>query len=190
MTDFELVARIQQHDDKAFEQVFKTYYAELCGYAQKFLDDLDMAEEIVQELFCHIWDKRNALAIQDTLRAYLFRSVRNRCLNYFRHIKIREAHQQEVIAQNYITDNHTAHEAIKALELDEKINAVIDQLPPQCRQVFTMNRFEGKKYKQIADELQISQKAVEAHISKALKTLREELKDYLPLLFLWFGDFF
>lgn len=190
LTEPELLARIQQHDSQAFEQVFKTYYAELCGYAQKFLSDLDMAEEIVQELFCHIWDKRENLVIQETLRAYFFKSVRNRCLNHFRHIKIREAHQQEVIAQNHIADTITAHDTIKALELDVKINAVIESLPAQCKQVFSMSRFEGKKYQEIADELGISKKAVEAHVSKALKVLREELKDYLPLLFLLFGDFF
>lgn len=190
MSEPELIERIKQNDGKAFEQVFKTYYAELCGYANKYLNDLDAAEEIVQDLFCHVWDKRASLVIQETFRAYIFRSTRNRCFNHYRHLKIREAHQQEVIAENNTTDNHTAHEAMKGLELDEKINSVIDQLPAQCKLVFTMSRFEGKKYQEIADELGISKKAVEAHISKALKTLRQELKDYLPMLILFFSDFF
>jgi RNA polymerase sigma-70 factor (ECF subfamily) len=190
LSETELIARIKQHDGDAFEQIFRKYYAELCGYADKYLNDTDAAEEIVQELFCHIWDKRETIEIKETLRAYFFRATRNRCFNHFRHLKIREAHQQETQAENNITDNLTAYEAMKGFELEEKITQVINQLPAQCKLVFSMSRFEGKKYQEIADELGISKKAVEAHISKALKVLREELKEYLPLLLLLFSDFF
>lgn len=190
MSEPELLARIKQHDGNAFEQIFRTYYAELCGYADKYLNDVDAAEEIVQELFCHIWDKRETIEVKETLRAYFFRATRNRCFNHFRHLKIREAHQQETQAENNSIDNLTAYEAMKGYELEEKITKVIDELPAQCKLVFSMSRFEGKKYQEIADELGISKKAVEAHVSKALKVLREELKEYLPLLLLLFGDFF
>ena len=190
MSETELLERIKKSDDEAFEAIFKTYYAELCGYAEKYLSDMDTAEEIVQELFCHIWDKRSHLEIKETLRAYFFRAVRNRCFNHYRHLKIKEAHQQETLATASSAETLTAYEAMKGLELEEKITQVIESLPAQCKLVFGMSRFEGKKYQEIADELGISKKAVEAHISKALKVLREELKDYLPLLLFLFRDFF
>ena len=168
-------------DEKAFEHLFKEFYAPLCGYAGKYLHDRDLAEEVIQNLFCHLWEKRGGLSIKSSFSAYLYTSARNRCLNELR----REKRQQQDLS-----DTHLIHEdgGIEEIELDQQIEDAISSLPEMSRKVFLLNRVEGKKYAEIADFLGIGVKAVEANMSRALKKLREELKDYLMMLiFLFFS---
>lgn len=185
MDDQLVMERIADNDEAAFEQLFRGHYAALCGYANKYLGDLDMAEEIVQEFFCQLWDKRESLEVKSSPRSYLYSAVRNRCLNHFRHLKVQEAHQQETMATNGHLGSVTALDDLQEMELDRKIAQVIEALPEQCQRIFTMSRQEGLKYKEIADQLGVSVKAVEAQVSKALGVLRKELRDYMPLIMWW-----
>ncbi len=174
---------ISQGDKQAFEQVFKSYYALLCRYAKSLVNDLDEAEEVVQNTFYIIWSKRETLEIKGSLKAYLYRAVHNDCLNKLKHLQIRKAH-----ADHYKHTNSGAYEdtgkALQAKELRQKIEQAIVTLPEQCGKVFRLNRFEELKYQEIAEQLNISVKTVENHMGKALKLMREQLKDYLPSL-LW-----
>lgn len=167
---------IRQGNKRAFEQVFKTYYSRLCLFALKYLGDEASAEEVVQDLFLRIWEKRHQIEIETSLKAYLYRAVRNSCLNELKHQQVEQnyrAHQQQV-ADDY--------EEMPDPELGQRIHQAIEKLPENHREVFTMNRFEGLRYKDIAEKLGISVKTVESYMTKSLKFLRKELVDYLPVV--------
>lgn len=172
---------ISRGDKKAFEEVFNTYYQLLCNYACSMLNDIDEAEEVVQNMFFNIWAKRESLQVNTSIKSYIYRATHNDCLNKIKHGKVRT-----VYAQDYkSTMNHHQHdsaEVLQAKELGLTINRAIDTLPEQCRQVFQLSRFENLKYQEIADRMRISVKTVENHMGKALKILRHELKDYLHLV--------
>ena len=144
------------------------------------MDDIDQAEEVVQDMFFNFWQKREKLDVNISLEAYLFRSVRNSCLNYLKHLKIREEHRlatnDEIRAKEMqVYDN------VVALELQERINHTIEQLPPERKKIFKMSRYEELKYREIAEKLNLSVKTVEVQMSKALKFLRLHLSEYLSL---------
>jgi RNA polymerase sigma-70 factor, ECF subfamily len=175
-----ILHRIKSGDEAAFKELFLLHYAALCGYARKYINDLDQAEEVVQDLFFNLWQKKDQLDITVSIEAYLFRSVRNSCLNLLKHYKIREtykvANQQAIRESEGLTvDTYVEN------ELRDNIEVAIESLPTERKKIFKMNRLEGMNYKEIADVLGISIKTVEAQMSKALKYLREHLADY----FVW-----
>jgi RNA polymerase sigma-70 factor (family 1) len=174
---------ISRGDKQVFEHVFKNHYALLCRYAKSFINDLDEAEEVVQNTFYIIWSKRETLEITGSLKAYLYRAVHNDCLNKLKHLQVRKVHANDYTHTNAGIFENTG-EALLAKELRQKIEQAIGALPEQCAKVFRLSRFEELKYHEIAEQLNISVKTVENHMGKALKHMREHLKDYLPTL-LW-----
>ena len=172
-----------------FEGVFKSHYKELVLHAVRFVEEQEEAEEIVQNLFFEIWNKREKLTINTSIRAYLYSSVRNICLNFIKHKKVEykyKEHNAHLIKQ----DSGTENDSMVQQELADKIDLAISKLPPERQKVFKMSRYEGLKYKEIAEKLEISVKTVEAQMGKALKFLREELVDFLPLILIFFIDLF
>jgi len=169
------------HDEKSFEQLFRNQYAPLCGYARKYIDDPDQSEEVVQDVFANLWQKRSTIEITSTIESYLFRAVRNTCLNILKHFKVREKHKDGITA-SYNNSGERADNLVLEIELMNQIENLISELPPERQKVFKMSRFEEMKYKEIAEELGISIKTVEAQMGKALKFLRENLGDYLPMI--------
>jgi RNA polymerase sigma-70 factor (ECF subfamily) len=174
-------SEIQKGDMQAFERVFKEHYDGLCRFANSYLLDVDEAEEVVQGTFIGFWEKRENLQIETSLKAYLYRSVRNSCLNEIKRQKVRQVHAQAVLQQEVQVAEASDHDALK-IELEDRIHHAIQTLPEQCRLIFKMSRFEELKYQEIADQLGLSIKTVENQIGKALKVLREQLKDYLPMI--------
>jgi RNA polymerase sigma-70 factor (ECF subfamily) len=166
-----------------FEKLFKTHYSRLCSYANLFLSDPDAAEDVVQEVFFKLWKNRGELIINTTIKSYLFRAVRNGCMNVIDHISVREAYK--IVNENDIKDSegNLIDETIVS-ELEQRIKETIDLLPPERRKIFIMSRFDGLKYREIADQLNISVKTVENQMYQALRFLREKLVDYLPLIFI------
>ena len=134
----------------------------------------------MQEMFFNFWQKKEKLDINISIEAYLFRSVRNSCLNYLKHLKIREEHRLAT-NQELRKKEQEVHDNVVALELQEQIENVIDQLPPERKKIFKMSRYEELKYKEIAEKLNLSVKTVEAQMGKALKHLRLHLADYLSV---------
>lgn len=178
--DFE---KIQSGDISAYEKIFKDYYSFLCRQAFKILNDADEAEEIVQEIFVRIWNKRQEISINSSLKNYLIQSVKNRCFNHIKHHAVRREYSNEYSKeQNFIDD---ANPLITS-ELDKKIEKAINRLPVERKKIFLMSRQEGLKYKEIADALGISIKTVENQMGKALKHLREELVEYLTIAIILF----
>lgn len=180
----DLILRLKEGDGKSYEILFHLVYPQLCAYANKFLNDLDEAEEIAQEVFYKLWENRERLDEDDSVRGYLFTSVKNRCLHYLEHKKVKDNYAQLLGYVYSNTRNDTAHEILVANELDREFNKALAQLPGECRKIFELNRLQGLKYGEIADHLKISQKTVETQMSRALQKLKLQLKDYILLLLL------
>jgi RNA polymerase sigma-70 factor (ECF subfamily) len=177
-TDRKIFNEIKKGNLITFEKLFRKYYAGLCNYANKYLKDLDRAEEVVQELFYKLWEKRNNLDINVSLKSYLYRAVYNGCLQYLNHRAIEIKYEKYYKRQNKEYDRD-ASEAINMQELNEIINKTLNSLPERCRNIFQLNRYDGLKYREIAEKLDLSIKTVEANMGKALKLLRKNLKNYV-----------
>lgn len=176
---------LKEGSESAFEMLFRTYYRPLCQYAYSFLNDRDEAEEVVQSAFINIWDKRAQVEIQSSVKAYLYRVVRNSCLNVIKHEKVKQQHVAHEMVHAEAVHEGVSQSVISS-ELEERIAIAMKALPEQCRLVFQLSRFEELKYAEIAEQLNISVKTVENQIGKALKIMREQLKDYLPVFLILF----
>lgn len=168
--------RIQNGDKKAFKVLFESYYPSLCVYAYRLVNENETAEEMVQQLFVKIWEKRSSLKIESSVKQYLFRSLHNQCLNYIQHQKIKLQYAQRMIEE--LKREPDPAEYFLEPGLAQKIEESINSLPKKRREIFRMSREEGMKYKEIARKLNISVKTVEAQMGLALKNLREKLKDF------------
>jgi RNA polymerase sigma-70 factor (ECF subfamily) len=188
LSEKEVLETIQSSNESAFEMIFKAYYQPLCRYAYSFLEDKEDAEEVVQSAFITVWEKRKSIDIQTSLKSYLYRMVRNGCLNVIKHEKVKQQHVAHELAVTEVSYDSVSQK-VYATELETKITESMKALPEQCRLVFQLSRFEELKYQEIADQLQISVKTVENHMGKALKIMREQLKEYLPLLLIFIKDF-
>ncbi len=171
-----------------FEKIFNAHYSILCAYANNFLKDADASEEVVQEVLFKLWTNRESIIITSSIQSYLFRAIRNASLNVLKHVNIREDYKVQNEYER--ADELSSEDEMIVSELDQRIRAAIDQLPIERKKVFILSRYDGLKYKEIADKLNISVSTVENQMVKALKFLREELKDYLPWIILFFSDFF
>ncbi len=160
-----------------FEALFKTYYAPLVVYACRFVAETDIAREIVQDFFVRLYEKRLTLTIDTSIKSYLYRSVYNCCINYLNQRAIQEKHLRNIDMEKVDEDN--LENEINRIEMQQKIYEVIETLPAKCRRIFKMNRLEGLKNEEIAVKLNLSKRTVETQISKALKTLRLKLADFL-----------
>jgi RNA polymerase sigma-19 factor, ECF subfamily len=167
----------------AFEQVFKSNFKSLHAYAYTIIKDDIMAEEIVQNVFCRLWEKKDKIDIQTSLAAYLYRSVYHESLNYLKHLKVRSAYNSYAQSHNKNTSDH-AEKKILLGDLENNLNKALSELPEQCRTIFQMSRFEELKYQEIADKLGLSIKTIENQMGKALKLLRLKLADFLPIALL------
>lgn len=179
--DPETLSALRRGDERAFERLFRTHYAPLCGYAHTFLKDDADGEEVVQTVFLALWEKRETLDIAVSLKAYLYRAVHNHCLNRLKHLRIRDEHAGYVLATTEPGFDSATAQLIGG-ELEARVEAAIAQLPAQCQAIFRMSRFEELRYQEIADQLGLSVKTVENQVGKALKLLRAELAEYLPAL--------
>ena len=178
----QIAARIKLGDEQAFELLFRQYYVRLCAFANKFLNDPEEAQEIVQEVFTKIWEGRDEIDPEDSLKAYVFKIAQNLSINKLRRKKV-ESRYTEIYKLVYIEHQEfSVHESLLVRELEENVARSIAKLPTECRKIFELSRVEGLKYKEIAETLNISVKTVEAQMSKALRSLRIELSNYLSLL--------
>ncbi|MDZ4750293.1 MAG: RNA polymerase sigma-70 factor [Flavobacteriales bacterium] len=163
----------------SFEMVFKAWYPVMCNFAHSLTSNREDAEEIVQSVFVNLWEKRTEVTIDQSAKAYLFRSVRNACLNKWKHDKVRKdfAKDQTEVATGISFDSPSNQ--LDGMELEQRIAKALEKIPTQCREVFTLSRFGELKYSEIAEKLGISVKTVENQMGKALRIMREELSDYL-----------
>jgi RNA polymerase sigma-70 factor (ECF subfamily) len=170
-----IIKGLKEGRENAYRHLFESYYTVLSVFADKYLKDLEASKEIVQDLFVHLYENRNSLLINSSLQSYLYRSVRNRCLNHLKHQKINKNHLENL--QQAKEENDDPESLYRETEFEYRIFQIISGLPPRCREIFIMSRVEGKNNGEIAAIFQISLRTVETQISKALKTLRKSLRD-------------
>lgn len=182
--DNQLIELILAGDKSAFDRVFLKYFKNLHAYALKFVKENDTAEELVQNVFCRIWEKKHQLKQDGYLKSFLYRSIHNECLNYIKHQKVRSSFQVHYAHRPEHAESDLSAE-LSAAELRQKLYIAINELPENCACIFQMSRFEQLKYNEIAQQLNIPLKAVEYQMGKALKLLRLKLIDFLPAFFIY-----
>jgi RNA polymerase sigma-70 factor (family 1) len=156
--------------------LFRRYYESLCSHTIRFVHSKEIAEDIVSELFASFWQDRIFEQVTSSYRAYLYKAVRHRAYNYLRW-KVQQTDSLDSISLTTASKTVNPDDALLYSELHIKVEYIIQQLPPQCRRAYLLKRVEGMKYEAIASEMQISIKAVEALVSRALLRLRTDLKD-------------
>ena len=172
-----------------FEHLFRTEIARLHNFTRQYVQDSDTAMDICQNVFVTLWEKRHTIDMQGAVHAYLYTAVRNRCLNYIRDNKKYRSRFLDLECTDVELFITGEPDTADIREMEHHVQAAIAALPEKCREVFEMSRFREMKYREIADALEISQKTVEAHMSKAMRLLREALSQYrvLPWLLLCFS---
>lgn len=176
--DMHLLQALRHGDKKSFEQFFHRYYPLLCAYARRFVN-IEDAEEVVQDVFASLWEKRESMAINSSLHAYLFRMVYHRILNKL--AKEDAMHRADERFCQDMNDLLYDEEPFRLEELQQRIADALAALPPTYREAFTLYRLQGMECKEIAAQLGVSDKLVYYRVQQAVKLLEQELKDYLPL---------
>ena len=174
-----LLSAVQHGDPKAFDTLFRRYYPMLCAYGHRFVE-LEDAEEIVEDSLLWIWENRETLVIESSLNSYLFKMVYRRALNKLAHIDATQRADTRFYEEMQEMLQDTDYYQIE--ELAKRIEDAVAALPESYREAFVMHRFRDMSYKEIAETLGVSPKTIDYRIQQALKQLRVDLKDYLPLL--------
>jgi len=178
LNEFYIQKKIQGGDIAVFERLFVKYYESLCMHANKIVKDIDTAEDIVQEFFYNFWKNRESFTLKLSLNAYLYQSIRNNSFHYLEHKAVQQTYAEQVLNSYQDVLSSVSQEDVELKELNKVINSTLAKMPERCSRIFRMNRFEGKKYREIAEILSISVKTVEADMGKALQIFRKSLKDY------------
>jgi len=172
-----ILNELQKGNERAFDTVFKQYYKPLCQFSYSFIKDQDTAENLVQEVFVKLWEKRGQTTKIDNLLSYLMGMVRNQSIDFLRKEKTNSKIYTQLRPEN---SENTTEEQISKNEFEEKLLKSILNLPERCRTAIEMSRFDGFSNKEIAQKMEISVKGVEALIGRSLKLLRSELQEFLP----------
>ncbi|MCC7030016.1 MAG: RNA polymerase sigma-70 factor [Chitinophagaceae bacterium] len=179
VSDKHHITQLLSGNISTYETVYKTYFKPLYIYAYTMLKEEAQAEEIVQNLFLKIWERKEQISIDTSLKAYLYKSVYNDSLNYIKHLKVKSTYENHATQVMKQTKSPTPANKLQYKNLEDKLREALNELPEQCRTVFQMSRYEELKYREIAARLSISEKTVENHMGKALKLLRLKLSDFL-----------
>lgn len=180
MANDRFIIHLKEGDEQAFENVYREYYKGLCAFASQYISDIEECEEIVQDVMMWLWENRASLHPEMSVKSLLFTIVKNKCLNSITHTQIKQRVHEQLYAtfEQQFEDPDLYQEG----ELMTRLDKAIQDLPEDYRVAFTMNRFENYTYAEIAEKMHVSPKTIAYRISQALKILREDLKDYLPLL--------
>lgn len=185
-----LFEKIRQGDTRAFERIFRKYAPRLEAFARKYTSDAGEAEDIVQNAFLKLWERKEWLE-NISLSSFLFLLTKNNCLNYLKHRQITDQVEQRIaqvgsVEQLYVIDFVSDPSTqLQQKELAETIDRIMDELPPKCQEVFRLSRLHGLKNREIASKLNITEKVVEKHITRALKRFSEGLRHFAAYLFFW-----
>lgn len=174
-------------DEQAFRELFLEFYPALCVFAMRYILSPETCEDIVQDTFFRLWKNRKKIEITSSFRNLLITSVKNNCTDYLRKQSVRKGHAERQSASGIVDAPDTPETIYTLNELEEMLRRALERLPENVRRVFELNRFEKMTYHQIAEEMSVSPKTIEAYISRALSALRDELRDYLPLVPLIYG---
>ena len=174
-----LIGKMKGGDRESFNQIFRRYYPPLLRFCVRYVGDTDTAAEIVQDLFVKLWSGREKMNFTTGFEPYMLRSVRNAALTYINKERSHAEANERVFGGGSESDENDPSETLQSNNLEATYQQVLASMPEKRREVFLASRFEGLKYNEIAEKLGVSQKTVEAHMSAAIKQLREGLKEYL-----------
>lgn len=181
--ELEWIERIRGDDERAFEALFRAYVDPLCSFAYSYTASRSAAQEIVQDLFCRLWERRDRLDVPRNVNAYLYGAVRNRAINYLRTRSVERALQRRMLRAEVVhqgaRDSVPAEDELNAQELADAVQRLVGEMTIRCREVFTLVRDQHLSYAEVAAVLHISPKTVEIHMGRALAFLRERLKPWL-----------
>jgi RNA polymerase sigma-70 factor (ECF subfamily) len=158
-----------------FDKLFIELYEKLCNYAYSILNDYDLAEDIVQDMYAKVWMNRTKREVKKIEKSYYYKSIHNSCLDYIKHNKIKDEYRDEFKILNSISYN----DSIVDFELVGRVDEAIEQLPEKSKEAFKLSRYEGLKYREIATKMNISENTVDTHIRKSLKSLKIKLKEFI-----------
>lgn len=182
----ELFDLVKIGDQKAFDQLFAIFFARLNDFAGRVVKDNMVSQDIVQEAFVKLWENRRNIESLN-LESFLFLLVRNRCLDYLKHLKVVQNRMQRIVVESKYEElyriDFVGDEPYLLIEqeLEHRIQNTIRQLPDKCRDVFILSRLQGLKNREIADQLQISIKNVERHLKRALSSFQKDFSNGIPL---------
>lgn len=177
-----IVKKIQAGDIKTFQMFFESNYIQFYIYCRKYISDPDDAKDVLQNIFLHVWEKRESLTIHTSLQSYMYRIIHNESLNFIRNRRSLSFSELDIDDSFYVdkcTEDKEPDAEIMFRELELVTEEAIEKLPDQCRYIFKLSRVDGKKNKEIAEELDLSVRTVETQIYRALKLLKERLKEYI-----------
>ena len=180
MNDLELWHKVQSGSEEAFQQLFYRHHPDLVNRAYHYLRDEESAKDLAQDLFVKLWHQRQDLQIKDSLKAYLHRAVRNKCINHLqkkKHLAIDDQTEHEDSAPS-------AQQQLQSIDLEQMVQSAISKMPEACRTIFILRRMDELSLKEIAKELRISPKTVENQLTKARKILAQYLKPLLHLVWI------
>ena len=173
----ELIQKMKSGDRESFNQIFRRYYSPLVRFCVRFVADADQAAEIVQDLFVKLWTNREKIAFTTSFESYMLRSVRNAAITFINKERAHAETNERIYTDD--SDANDPSETLQSNNLEASYREVLASMPEKRREVFLASRYDGLKYAEIAEKLGLSQKTVEAHMSAAIKQLREGLKAYL-----------
>lgn len=189
IADKEIVLRVKRGEERIFDMLFKHYFSRLCHFVVEYVADEEVAKNLIQDTFVTLWNKKEEFDDTTNLNAWLYSTAKNLTMNYLRNQKVSSSWKQKLflsqqqVELNYYSLAQFDTTTLTSKEIEQIIKDTLEQLPAQCRKVFSMSRFENMKNREIAHELDISIKTVETHLTKGLKSMRIALKDYLALFF-------
>jgi RNA polymerase sigma-70 factor, ECF subfamily len=192
MTEAEIIESLKTGDYRGIKYLYEKNYTGLCTYAMRFTKNKDTSKEMVQTAFLKLWENRSISEIKESVIAYLFRAVRNNCLNFIKHEQIVNRYNESInknlseLAEVLQISNENGLSIYLANELESRINEAIESLPEQCREIFKMSRFEGLKHAEIAEKKGLALNTIQKQISIALDKLKNQLIDYFPILIFLF----
>ncbi len=178
--DIKLLARFRDGDMEAFRKIYETFCDPLYRFASSYLKDEFESEEIVQDVFLKVWEKRAEVDVQKSFKSYLYRITVNKVFNELKHRVVRQKYEQQAMRTDHHTEE-TPESSIQFHELNEKLEQLLDELPAQQRTIFVMSRWKGHSNAEIAEQLNLSIRTVENQIYRATRFLKLHLNDNYPV---------
>lgn len=182
--DITHIKKLKEGDIESFDFLFNKYYKDLVHFCNVFLKDQSNSEDIVQDIFFRLWENREKLSIESSLKSYLMTAAKNNCFEELKHQEVVRTHQDYVMSRNDIIDYDTEHYLLYS-ELNERLQDAMQKLPEDMRSIFEMNRFGNLKYREIAEKMNVSVRTVESKISKTLELLRKQLTVFYDLILIF-----
>ena len=174
-----IIPHIQKRDKEVFRYLYECYFTKMMLFAESYLYDEEEAKDLVQDLFYYIWDHAATLQVNGSLKSYLFVALRNRCLNVLRDRKIRDLHHDKLFEAQFFSGTE---DVVIDEEVQVRLRAALDSLPERCREIFLLKVVEGKRNKEIAEQLNLAEATVKTQVQRAYKVLRDRMIPILLLL--------